>query len=202
MTVLLHPNVVSLPVGGQQTYVLDDRLRRPRLATATLFFLTGAVFATWAARIPAIQERLQLSPGALSIALVGIEAGALAGLPGGGHLVARIGSAAALRMGFAFFPPALIAAALAPSLVALVAALVAMGASNSVIDVAMNAQGIELERRARRPLLSGLHSGHSFGVLAGGLAGTALAARGVPVAVHFAAAAASPSPRRSAPPRR
>ena len=29
-----------------------------------LFFLTGLVSATWAARIPAIQEGLTLSPGA------------------------------------------------------------------------------------------------------------------------------------------
>jgi MFS family permease len=190
MTVLLHPNVALLPGSGQQTYVTVRRLRSPRTATALLFFLTGAVFATWAARIPSIQERLQLSAGELSVALVGIEAGAVVGLPGGGRIVARVGSAAALRLGFAVFPPALVAAALASTLPALIAALAAMGASNSVIDVALNAQGIELERRAHRSLLSGLHSGHSFGVLAGGLIGTLLAARDVPVGDHFAAIAA------------
>jgi MFS family permease len=165
-------------------------LRRARAATVLLFFLTGAVFATWAARIPTIQERLDLSPGELSLVLVGLEAGALLGLRAGGRAISRVGSAAALRTGFAVFPVALVAAALAPSLAALAGAQAAMGVSNSVIDVAINAQGIELERRARRPLLSGLHSGHSFGVLAGGLAGTLLSARGVPVAVHFAVVAA------------
>jgi MFS family permease len=173
---------------GQQTHV--SAIRRPRAAAAALFFVTGAVFATWAARIPAIQERLQLSPGSLSVALVGMEAGALIGLPGSGRLVPSIGSATALRIGFAFFPAALVAAALAPSLAWLVTALAVMGASNSLIDVAVNTQGIELERRAGRPFLSGLHSGHSFGVLGGGLAGTLLAARGVPVALHFAAVTA------------
>jgi hypothetical protein len=53
----------------------------------------------------------------------------------------------------------------------------------------MNAQGIELERRYRRPLLSGLHSGHPFGLVAGGLAGGAAAAAGVSVTAHFAAVA-------------
>jgi MFS family permease len=162
---------------------------RARGATTLLFFLTGAVFATWAARIPAIQGRLGLSSGGLAVALVGVEAGALAGLPGGGRLVTRLGSATTLRLGFALYPPALVTVALAPTLTSLVAALTAIGASNSVIDVAMNAQGIELERRHRRPLLSGLHSGHSFGVLAGGLSGTILAARSVDVLVHFTAVA-------------
>ena len=55
----------------------------------------------------------------------------------------------------------------------------------------MNAQGVELERRYERPILSGLHAGHPFGLVAGGLAGTAAAAAGVPVRAHFAAAAAT-----------
>jgi hypothetical protein len=65
-----------------------------------------------------------------------------------------------------------------------------MAAASSVVDVAMNAQGIELERRTDRSLLSGLHAGHPLGMLAGGLAGTAAAAIGVSVPVHFALAAA------------
>jgi MFS family permease len=165
-------------------------LRGPRAAAALLFFVTGAVFATWAARIPSIQARLGLTPTTLSVALIAIEAGALAGLTAGGRVVANVGSAPALRIGFAAFPPALAAAALAPTLPLLATALVVMGASNSLIDVALNAQGIELERRARRPVLCGLHSGHSFGVLAGGLIGTLLAARGVPTSAHFVVAAA------------
>jgi hypothetical protein len=65
-----------------------------------------------------------------------------------------------------------------------------MAFANSVVDVAMNAQGVELERRARRPLLSGLHAGHPLGLVAGGLAGTAAAAADLAVATHFAVVAA------------
>ena len=35
-----------------------------------------------------------------------------------------------------------------------------MALGNSVVDVAMDTQGVELERRAQRPLLSRLHVGH------------------------------------------
>ena len=56
-----------------------------------------------------------------------------------------------------------------------------MAAANSVVDVAMNAQGIEIERRYERPVLSGLHAGHSFGMVAGGLVG-ALVGMGIPEA--------------------
>jgi MFS family permease len=160
-------------------------------AAALLFFLTGLVSATWAARLPAIQEGLGLSPGRLALAILALEAGAVLGLPAGGALVGRRGSRAVLRLGFAAYPAALAAAALAPSLWALAASLAAMAFGNSLVDVAMNVQGVELERRAGRPLLARLHSGHAFGVLAGGAAGTAAAAPGIAVEAHFAATAAA-----------
>jgi MFS family permease len=164
-------------------------LRAARAATALTFFLTGAVFATWAARLPALTERLALSPGGASVALAGVEAGALGGLAVAGRLVAVLGSVRSLRVGFSAYPAALVAVALAPSLTWLVAAMAVLGVANSAIDVAMNVQGVELERRYARPLLSGLHSAHSFGVVAGGVGGTLCAARGVPLTAHFAAVA-------------
>jgi MFS family permease len=160
-------------------------------AAATLFVLTGLVSATWAARIPAIQEQLGLSPGALGLAVLGLEGGAIAGLPAGGALVARRGSRAVLRLGFAGYPLALVGVALAPALGALAAALAVMAFANSLVDVAMNVQGVELERRTSRSLLSRLHAGHAFGVLAGGLGGTVAATADVPVEAHFAGVAAA-----------
>jgi MFS family permease len=162
-----------------------DQLRRSRIATAVAFCVTGAVFASWAARIPAVQDRLQLGSGGLAIALLGIEAGAIVGLPASGALVGHIGTARSLRLGYALYPPAMAFAAVAPSLAWLTTGLVVVGATNSLIDVAANVQGVELERRAGRPLLSGLHSGHSFGVLGGGLAATAAAALGIDTTVHL-----------------
>jgi MFS family permease len=165
-------------------------LRAARAAVTAIFFLAGATIAAWSTRIPAIQERLGLSAGALGLAILGLEGGAVVGLPAGGALVARLGSPSALRIGFVGFPGGLVAVALAPSLGALMLALAVMAAATSVIDVAMNAQGIELERRYRRPVLSGMHAGHSAGLVGGGLAGTAAAAAAIPVPVHLGGAAA------------
>src|SRR3954468_9070005 len=165
--------------------------RRARAATALIFFLTGAGFAAWSTRLPAIKEHLGLSDGALAVAILGLEAGAVAGLPLGGALVTRAGSRTALRVGFAAYPLGLVAVGLAPGVGALAAALAAMAFAHSIVDVAMNAQGVELERRTGRPLLSGMHAGHSFGLAAGGLAGTLAAAAAVPVGTHFALTAAA-----------
>jgi hypothetical protein len=168
-----------------------DDLARARAATMAVFFTTGAVFAAWATRIPTTQDRLDLSPGALAAVLLALEGGAIGGLPLGAALVARRGSAGALRLGFAVFPAALVGAAAAPALGAVALAVALMAAGNSIVDVAMNAQGVELERRLGRPILSRLHAGHPLGLVAGGLAGTAAAAWDVGVAAHFAIAAAT-----------
>jgi MFS family permease len=183
---MLHPDEFAWPAG-----VADGMSppRAARAATTVVFLLTGAVMAGWATRLPAVQERLGLSAAQVGLAVTGLELGALTGLPLGGLLVTRWGSAHATRVGFALYPGALLAAAVAPSLPLLTAALAVTAAANSLVDVAMNVQGLALERRYGRPVLSGLHAGHSAGLLAGGLAGTAAAAGDVPVATHFAVVA-------------
>ena len=161
----------------------------PVKGTLVVFFVTGAVFASWGSRIPAVQETLNLSPGELAVAILGIEGGAVVGLPLGGVLTARRGSRTSLRLAFVAYAAAMVLVGAAPSLAALTGALALTAAANSVLDVAMNAQGVELERRYRRPLLSRLHAGHSFGVLAGGLLGVGAAAAGIGIATHFAGVA-------------
>jgi MFS family permease len=181
-----HPNGSAYVELGSPGGMLD----RARLATTALFFATGAIYAAWATRIPDIKEDLGLSGGQLGLAILGLEAGAILGLPGGGALVARRGSRTALRIGFVAYTLSLTAVGLAPGLAALTAALAAMAAATSVVDVAVNAQGVELERRYERPVLSGMHAGHSFGLVAGGLAGTAAAAAALDVRLHFGATTA------------
>jgi MFS family permease len=179
---------MALPGTPDAMRLLD---RRARTATTAIFFLTGAVFAAWSTRLPAIKEQLHLSNGSLALAILGLEGGAMAGLPAGGALVARAGSRAALRAGFVGYPLGLVAISFANGPATLGLALGAMAVANSVVDVAMNAQGVELERRTGRPLLSGMHAGHSFGLAAGGLAGVLAATVGVPVRAHFAVTAAA-----------
>jgi MFS family permease len=166
------------------------RNRAARIGTTAVFFLTGAVMAAWSTRIPAVQERLHLTPPALAVAILGLEGGALVGLPAGGALVARFGSRRILRVALVVYATALIGPAVAANLALLALGLAMLAVANSVVDVAMNAQGVELERRYGRPVLSSMHAGHSGGLLVGGLIGTAAAAVGVPPVAHFAAVAA------------
>src|SRR3954470_23645969 len=115
----------------------------PFKATLVVFFVTGAVFASWGARIRAVQEQLGLSPGQLALAILGIEGGAVAGLPLGGALTTRLGSRTSVRLALPAYAAGMIAVAYAPALGVLALALALTAAANSVLDVAMNAHGVE-----------------------------------------------------------
>jgi predicted MFS family arabinose efflux permease len=158
-----------------------------RRAATLVFAATGTIAGAWAGRLPAIQEGLGLSAAQLSAVILAIEGGAIAGLPAGGALVTRFGSERCLRAGYALFATAFGLAAVAPSLVALMAVVGVKAAANSTVDVAANAAGVALERRERRPLLPSLHAAHSLGVAIGGLSAVVAALAGIGPAAHFAA---------------
>ena len=164
-------------------------LRRARVGVAVIFLVTGALFATWAARVPAIKQHLDLGDGQLAVALIAMNAGAVAGLQLGGILVPRLGSRPALRLALPAYAVALLGPGLAVSLVTLSAGLFALAAANSVVDIAMNAHGVALERRYGRPILSGLHAMHSLGGIVGGALGALAAWLDVGVSAHFLAVA-------------
>ena len=163
-------------------------LARARVSVTGTFFLNGAVFSSWYARLPSIQERLELSPGELGIALLGAPVGLLVAQPVIGALAARVGSrpivaAAPLYLGAVVLP------ALAIDTATLLLAVVVVGAANGVLDIAMNAQGLAVERASGRRLFSSLHAAFSFGALAGAVFAAAATAAEVAPLAHLATSA-------------
>jgi MFS family permease len=163
-------------------------VRRARGAITAVFLLTGVLYGTWAARIPAVRDRLDLSDGELGLALAFIPIGAVVAMPLAGAVSARIGSRGATRLGFAALCLTTATVALAPSLVPLCALAAALGAGMGGVDVAMNVHGVTVERRYERPIFVGLHAGFSFGGLLGAALGALIAGAGVDERVHLALA--------------
>lgn len=162
----------------------------PRAGIAAVFALNGAAFGALATRIPAIQDRLELSDGRLGLALAAVAGGALISMPLAGAYAARAGSLRATRVGIVWFLAALPLLGLAPSLGALLLAAAVFGAGNGFVEVSMNAHAVALERARGRPLLSGFHAAFSFGGFVGAAAGAAAAGAGLDVRAHLALVAA------------
>jgi len=138
-----------------------------RWAVAATFFVNGTLIGVWAANIPLVKEALGLDAQFLSYALFSAAFGALAGMPFGGKLIAKFGSARVTLISglgaLVTFP----AAMLAPSYAVLLVVLVAAGFANGVMDVAMNAHGALVEQRISRPVMSSFHAAWSTGGLIG-----------------------------------
>ena len=166
-----------------------ERTRRARIAITGIFFLNGAVFSSWYARLPTIQSDIGLDNGELGIALLGAPLGLLLAQPVVGAVAARVGSRPILAAA-PLYICALVLPALATSLPTLFGAALLAGAANGVLDIAMNAQGIAVERAHPRRIFSSLHAAFSFGALGGALMAAALAGAGVDPLVNLAAAAA------------
>lgn len=164
-------------------------IRRGRFGVALAFAANGLTFGTWAARIPQVRENLGLSDVVLGFALLFAAVGAIAAMPLTGGLIARFGSRNVTFLGTLVLALGLAIAGFAPSLAVLVLGLVLVGAGSGTQDVAMNAHGVEVERRIGRPILSGFHGIFSLGGMLGAAIGGLVAGQALQVGVHFGVAA-------------
>jgi len=169
---------------------MRDSGSRARVAVSAAFLIHSTVSGTWAPRLPAIKDSLGLSDGELGTALVGLAIGLVIGTRLAGAPVDRFGSRPVMRVGFPLLAATLVLPGLADSLVTLFLSLFVLGLASGALDVAMNAQGIEVERRLGRPILSGLHGLWSIGLgIGAGVAALAAAIDADPLE-HFAVVAA------------
>src|SRR3569833_2738461 len=105
-----------------------------RVAVAAFFFMAGLCFASWASRIPAIQQSLGLSKVALGGILLAIPTGLMCSLPFTGWIITRIGSRKLLIASVIVYGICLTGLGYATSVYELVACLWCFGyAGNSVI---------------------------------------------------------------------
>ena len=165
--------------------------RAARGAVTAVFFLNGFLFGSLVARMPAIRDHAGVTNGELGLALACVAVGAVVAMPIAGALAARHGSRGATRGALALACLALLPPVLAPSLPALAAAFLVMGVAMGSLDVTMNAHGVAVERRYRRPILSGFHAAFSFGGLAGAATAATAAAAAFDLQLHVALVAAA-----------
>ena len=183
------PEVPALPRPRLYLSPLAPELRRARIALILVYLLLGALTATWATRIPAIKAGLHLSSGTLGIALLGPAIGLVASTAPTGAALTRWRPRTVIAVGLVLFAGSLPLAGLAGGTASLFAVLLVWGAGSGVIDVAMNTEAADLQDRAGRPIMSGLHAAYSVGALLGAAIGALAASRGVSVGWHLSAAA-------------
>ncbi len=163
-------------------------VRAARAATYVIFGLNGLVFASWAARVPAVAEILGLDPGALGLLLLMIGLGSVLGLPLAGRIITRLGTAPTIRLAWVVIATGLSVVAVAlwqQQLLPVGAALFGVGFAIGVWDVAQNIEGAEVERRLGYTIMPRFHAAFSGGAFVGALLGALFGRIGVSLPLHL-----------------
>ena len=163
----------------------DKDLRRKRLAVAAYYFVPGAVFASWASRIPDIKHLLHLGNGQLGTVLFAIPIGQLLMMAFSGILVSRFGSKKMLVLSEVLYAAVLVGIGCSSSVFHLILALVAFGMMANLMNIATNTQACLVEKMYGRNIMSSFHGLWSLGGFAGGIIGAVFANTVLPIEAHF-----------------
>jgi MFS family permease len=169
----------------QQQHIVDagvpqgKGLAAARWAVSLIFLLNGAGIGLWAAHVPLVQARAGIDTATLGLLLLTIAGGAVSAMPLSGALAGRWGTRATTVASALLF--ALTSALLmnVDGVLPLFLAAYAFGASNGVLDVAMNANASEVEAARGIPTMSSFHGFFSLGGLIGAALGGLLIGAGL-----------------------
>ncbi|RYZ61126.1 MAG: MFS transporter, partial [Chitinophagaceae bacterium] len=131
--------------------------RKERRILAIFFILSGLITATWASRIPDIQEGLGLNNRELGNVLFAIPLGLVAGLLFAGRLIARYGTWRIMLLGCLLLAAMLTLIALSGTVWQLVASLFLLGFFRTVFNLSINTGAVELQKRYANPIVSSFH---------------------------------------------
>lgn len=163
--------------------------QKARWAVVAMFLINGAMVGNWVSRIPQVKDTLNLGDGELGLVLLGLSVGVLTALSLVGGLIARFGSRRVTILGAVALCSLLPLLAVMPHPVALWINLFLFGCAMSTMDVAMNAQAVDVERLFGRPLMSSFHGAFSIGGFVGAAMGSAMAGQAIEPLPHFLIAA-------------
>jgi len=157
-----------------------------RWALNLFFFVNGLIFANWASRLPRLQVIYDLGHDTLGLILFAHAIGAFIGMPITGWLIGNYGSKKVTMLAGMMFPLFFVLIPWMPSTTFLFIPFLCMGAAAGIMDVAMNAQAVMVEKLLAKPIMTMFHALFSIGMVVGGICGGYFATLEVGLRLHFA----------------
>lgn len=159
--------------------------RSIRISVGTFFFIQGLIFASWASRIPTIQEKLRLSDGELGAVLLALPVGLMVSLPLSGWLVARFGSRQTLLFSSVAYAIVLPFLGLADTTWILMGILFLFGLFGNLFNISVNTQAVGLENIYQRSIMASFHGLWSLAGFTAAAIGTFLVSMSLGPFYHF-----------------
>jgi MFS family permease len=144
------------------------------------------VAGSFAARIPWVASHVGVGVGRLGLALLAIAFGAMLAMPFSGRLAHRFALRPLVTVTIVAWSACLVLPSLPTSFVTLCVVLLAFGAAAGLADMAMNAEGVLVERVLGRSVMSSFHGFWSVGLLVGSAVSALASHAGVDTRLQFA----------------
>ncbi|PJJ60804.1 MFS transporter [Hymenobacter chitinivorans] len=158
-----------------------------RLAIAVFFLVSGFGYATWASRIPTIQQHLSLDEAELGGVLLALPTGLLLTLPVTGYLLQRFSSRQIMLVGAVLYNVALGLLGFAQYTWQLVGLLFCFGCSRNLLNISMNAQSVGVQALYGRSIIATFHGVWSVAGFAAAAVGAGLISLHIAPSYHFVA---------------
>lgn len=180
---------MSAAAGSIAGLAAASDVQRARRATAVVFAVHGCVVGSFAARIPWIASHVGVEIGQLGLALLMPGVGALLAMPFAGRLAHRYEFRPFVTTTILAFCASLALTAWPTSLALLCVVLLVFGGTAGLADMAMNAQGVLVERARGQSVMSSLHGFWSVGVVVGSAVSALASHTGTDARLQFAVTA-------------
>lgn len=156
-----------------------------RITVSAIFFMHGLTFASWASRIPTIQEDLRLSASELGGVLFGLPVGFFISLPFAGWLVAKLQSKRVVVVTSVFYGISLVGIGVMSNAFGLFVSLFAFGFFANLLNISINTQAVAVEGLYKKKIMASFHGLWSLAGFAGAALGTWMINHSVLPLYHF-----------------
>lgn len=128
-----------------------------RIAVAAFFFVSGFGFATWASRIPTLQQKLHLNDAELGTALFAMPLGLMLTLPITSFLLGKYSSRYIMLAGSLFYSGLLCLLGFVTNSWQFGIVLFMFGASRNLMNIPVNAQAVGVQGLFSKSIISTFH---------------------------------------------
>ena len=157
-----------------------------RSALSVLFFISGFCFSSWASRIPTLKAAFEMNEAQLGNFLFILPVCSLIGLPISGWLVSHFDSRHPLLVGFLLFTLSLVGIGWTQEMEVLIVFVALFAFGLRMINISMNTQAIQVQRKFDKPINGSFHGLWSLGGLMGILFATLMIRFNLGIGKHLA----------------
>lgn len=161
-------------------------LLNSRIAVSTIFLCYGLTFASWASRIPTVQQKFQLSESELGALLLTLPIGSFISLPLAGFLVAKWNSRIVTQIAICLYLFSLFIIGFIENVYTLAFVLFCFGLMGNMVNIAINTQAVNLEKLYERNIMASFHGMWSLAGFAGASIGALMIGNDILLRYHYA----------------